>query len=69
MIKKPFNCVEIKSKLLDLVHYDMCELNGMLTRGENWYFIIFIDDFSKFTHIYLLKHKYDAFNTFKIYKA
>jgi len=34
MIKKPFYSVERNSKLLDLIHSDICEFNGMLTRGE-----------------------------------
>ncbi|XP_050890241.1 uncharacterized protein LOC127095614 [Lathyrus oleraceus] len=69
MIKKPFKSVERKTKLLDLVHSDLCEFNGMLTRGGNRYFITFIDDSSRYTHVYLLKHKDDAFNAFKTYKA
>lgn len=36
---------------------------------RNRYFITFIDDCSRFTHVYLLKHKAEAFNAFKIYKA
>uniref|UniRef100_F6H3T4 ABC transporter G family member 40 n=1 Tax=Vitis vinifera TaxID=29760 RepID=F6H3T4_VITVI len=35
MIKKPFHSVERSSNLLDLIHSDLCELNGMLTRGRN----------------------------------
>ncbi|KAL6339480.1 hypothetical protein AAG906_033019 [Vitis piasezkii] len=35
MIKKPFHSVERSSNLLDLIHSDLCELNGMLTRGGN----------------------------------
>lgn len=69
MIKKPFHSVERNINFPDLVNSDLCELNGMLTRGRNRYFITFIDDFSKFRHVYLFKHKYDAFNPFKIYKV
>ena len=50
------------------MHSDICELNGMLTRGGNRYFITFIDDYLRFTYVYLLKHKDDAFKVFKIYK-
>lgn len=55
--------------MLDLVRSDLCEFNGMLTRGGNRYFTTFIDDCSRFTHAYLLKPKDEAFNAFKIYKA
>ena len=61
--------LERNTNLLDLIHLDICELNGMLTRGGNRYFITFIDDSSRYTYVYLLKHKDEAFNMFKIYKA
>ena len=32
MIKKSFHTVERSSNLLDLIHSDLCELNGMLTK-------------------------------------
>lgn len=35
MIKIHFYIVERTSNLLDLIHSDICELNGMLTRGGN----------------------------------
>ena len=37
--------VERKIDLLELVHTDICELGGILTRGGNRYLITFIDDF------------------------
>jgi hypothetical protein len=46
MTKKLFPKVERNSQLLELVHYDICEINGMLTRGEKRYFITFINDYS-----------------------
>lgn len=69
MTKKPFPRNERTSTLLGLVHSDICELNGHLTRGGNRYFITFIDDYSRFTHVYLLKTKDQAFEMFKCYKA
>jgi len=59
--------VERTSDLLDLIHTDLCEFEGILTRGGNRYFITFIDDFSKYTYVYLMKNKSDAFETFKVY--
>ena len=38
---------------------------GNLTHGGNRYIIIFIDDFSKYTTVYLLKNKSDAFEKFQ----
>ena len=32
-------------------------------------YLVFVDDFSKFTWVYLLKFKSDAFNIFKYFKA
>ena len=68
MIKKPFSKVERNSQLLELVHSDIFEINGMLTRSGKRYFIIFIDDYFYFTYIYLLRTKYEAFGKFKKFK-
>lgn len=65
--KIPYFQVERKTELLELVHTDICEHRGILTRGANRYFITFIDDFSKYTYVYLMKNKSDAFETFKNY--
>ena len=68
MIKKPFPSVERSSNLLDLIHSDLCELNGVLTRDGKRYFLTFIDDFSRYTYVFLLKHKDETFDAFKLYK-
>lgn len=68
MIKKSFHSVVRTTRLLELVHSKICELNGMLTRGGNRYFITFIDDCSRYTYVYLLKHKDEAFSASKTYK-
>ena len=68
MTKKPFPKSERNSEILDLVHSDICELNGNLTRGENRHFISFIDDTSRYTQVYFMKTKYQAFDMFKNYK-
>ena len=57
MTKKLFPKHEQNIELLELIHFNICELNGHLTRGGNRYFITFIDNSSRFTHIYLMKTK------------
>jgi hypothetical protein len=79
MIKVPILCapflslirIEEKRNLapLDIVHSDLCEMNGLLTRGGKRYFMTFIDDASCYCYIYLLKSKDEALHYFKIYKA
>ena len=46
--KRPHKSVVRNSKLLELIHSDLCEFEGILTRGGNRYIITFIDDFSKY---------------------
>ena len=55
--------------MLELVHSDVCELNGILTRGVKRYFVTFIDDFSRYTYVYLMRNKNESFNMFKKYKT
>ena len=50
---------------LELIHSDLCEFEGILTRGGNRYIITFINDFSKYKTVYLLKTKSDAFEKFQ----
>ena len=52
---------------LELIHFDLCEIDSMLIRNNKMYFGTFIDDFSDFIFIYLLKNKSDASNMFKVF--
>ena len=54
---------------LDLIHSDLCEMNGVLTKGGKKYFLTFIDDATRYCYVYLLKSKDEALNYFRIYKA
>ena len=55
--------------LLELIHSDLCEINGELTKGGKRYFMIFIDDCTRFFYVYLLKSKDETLHYFKIYKV
>jgi hypothetical protein len=69
--QKPFKSLEEKRNLapLDLVHSNLYEMNGLLTRGGKRYFMTFIDVASQYCYIYLLKSRDEALHYFKIYKA
>jgi hypothetical protein len=68
--RKPFKSLEDKNLApLDLIHSDLCEMNGILTRAAKKYFITFIDDATRYCQLYLIKMKDEALNCFKIYKA
>jgi transposase InsO family protein len=54
---------------LELIHSDICEMNGVLTEGGQRYFMTIIDDASWYCYVYLLKTKDKALNCFKTYKA
>lgn len=68
--RKPFKGLQEEKNLapLDLVHSDLCEMNGLLTKGGKRYFLTIIDDASRYCYVYLLKTKDEALNYFKIYK-
>lgn len=40
-----------------------------MTRGGKKYYVTFIDDFSRYTRLYLIRNKDEAFETFLIYKS
>lgn len=60
MTRKAFLKIEWNTNLLELVYSDIYELNDILTRGGNMYFMNFIDDYSKDTYVYLMKYKDQA---------
>ena len=63
--KKPHKSVVRNTELLELIHFNLCVFEGILAHGGNRYITTFIDDFSKYTTIYLLKNKSDAFEKFQ----
>jgi hypothetical protein len=68
--RKPHKAMEARNLApLDLIHSDLCEMNGILTKGGKQYFITFIDDSTRFCYVCLLKSKGEALHYFKTYKA
>jgi hypothetical protein len=42
---------------LELIHFDLYEMNSVLTKGGKRYFMTLIDDATRFCYVYLLKTK------------
>jgi transposase InsO family protein len=54
---------------LELVHTDLCGPMQTESIGGSFYFLTFIDDFSRKIWIYFLRHKSETFAKFKEFKA
>jgi len=54
---------------LEIVHSDICGPMKVSTFQGNRYFVTFIDDYSRYAHVYFIKHKSQAFDMFQDYKA
>ncbi|GKD07508.1 retrotransposon protein, putative, ty1-copia subclass [Tanacetum coccineum] len=69
MARKPYSHqVERAKDLLGLIHTDVCGPFRTVSRQGASYFIIFTDDFSRYGYVYLLKHKHEVFETFKVFQ-
>ena len=66
MTKSPFaEKGEQASKVLRLIHIDVCGPMNISARDCYVYFITFIDDLSRYGYVYLMKHKSESFEMFK----
>ncbi|GJS25946.1 retrotransposon protein, putative, ty1-copia subclass [Tanacetum coccineum] len=69
MARKPYtHQVERPKDLLGLIHIDVCGPFKIMSRQGASYFVTFTDDFSRYGYVYLLKHKYEVFKTFKVFQ-
>jgi hypothetical protein len=69
-IKKPFPGSNNRSKeILDLIHSDVCGLMPVRSLGGSLYYVIFINDHSRKTWLYLLKTKDKVFSEFQEFKT
>ena len=55
--------------MLELVHSDVCGPMSIQARGGYEYFITFVNDYSRFCYVYLMKRKSEAFEKFKEFRA
>ncbi|GKB56739.1 retrotransposon protein, putative, ty1-copia subclass [Tanacetum coccineum] len=69
MARKPYSHqVERAKDLLGLIHTDVCGPFRIMSRQGANYFVTFTDDFSRYGYVYLLKHKHEVFETFKVFQ-
>ena len=68
--KKPFKSVTTrKTDLLELLHSDLVDFKNTMSKGGKKWYITFVDDYSRYTKIYLLKSKDEAEEMFLKYKG
>nr|GEW63750.1 hypothetical protein [Tanacetum cinerariifolium] len=69
MARKPYtHQVERAKDLLGLIHTDVCGPFKIMSRQGASYYVTFTDDFSRYGYVYLLKHKHEVFETFKMFQ-
>nr|KAJ0205323.1 hypothetical protein LSAT_V11C500246130 [Lactuca sativa] len=70
MTKSPFcGTSERASVLLGITHIDVCGPFKTMSRyGERSYMTL-TNDFSRFGYMYLMKHKHEAFDNFKLFQS
>nr|GFA54976.1 zinc finger, CCHC-type [Tanacetum cinerariifolium] len=67
--RKPYSHQVKRAKdLLGLIHTDVCGPFKIMSRQGASYFVTFTDDFSRYGYVYMLKHKHEVFETFKVFQ-
>lgn len=67
--REPFNVSKKQSKdILELIHTDLCGPMEQTSIGGSKYFLTFIDDFSRYLHVYILDSKDQVTETFIDFK-
>ncbi|KAI3784081.1 hypothetical protein L1987_43173 [Smallanthus sonchifolius] len=70
MTKAPFSSSSERAKdLLGIIQSDVCGPFKNVSRNGERYFITFTDDFSRYGYVYLMKHKHEAFEMFKLFQS
>ena len=58
-----------ETKLLELIHSDLGDLKHTMTKRYKKFYVTFINDFSRFIRVYLLRNKDETFDMFFSYKV
>ena len=67
MARKPFGKATRADTPLQLIHSDICGPMNVRARHGAYYFITFIDDYTRYGQIYLISHKSEALSCFKTF--
>ena len=70
MTKRSIEAKGNRSKeVLESVHSDLCGPMDIQARGDFQYFITFIDDYSRYGYVYLMRYKSECFEKFRVFKV
>ena len=64
----PLQTEKKQRELIELIHTDVCGPMQTMSIGGARYFLIFVDDRSRFTWVYFIRRKSDVFEYFKEFK-
>ena len=65
--RKPFGKAPRATHPLELVHSDLCGPMNVKACHDASYFLSFIDDYSRFSYVYLIFHHFEALDCFKCF--
>jgi len=65
---KPFKPPTHEKEILSLIHSDIFETRNIKSVGGVRYFLTFIDDYSRYMEVVMLRNKFNALQVFKNYK-
>ena len=55
--------------LFDLIHYDVWGTSPIPTKGGSQYYVSFIDDHTRYCRVYLMKHLFEFFKVYKVFRT
>ncbi|KAL1224587.1 Retrovirus-related Pol polyprotein from transposon TNT 1-94 [Cardamine amara subsp. amara] len=61
--------IYLSSEVLELIHTYVCGSFPTASWNGHRYFVSFIDDFSRYGHLYLLHEKLEVLDVFKVFKT
>ena len=63
----PFSLAKRTTLPFKLIYSDICDPMNVRAQHSAHYFITFIDAFTRYGHVYLISHKFEALECFKRY--